>query len=122
MGGGSNGRHKDIKEIEREGSDVVCNVSLPSRSGNHGTNTDKQQRLQVCKNSCVRRIAGIKRVDWRRMDELREEIGQMLAEMDWTFGLDGENGKESRLIERARSEENRFAAVEIGGLCEERYQ
>ena len=35
----------------------------------------QQQRMQVCENNLVRRIAGVKRVDRRRMDELREEIG-----------------------------------------------
>ena len=34
----------------------------------------QQQRLQVCEKNLVRRIAGMKRVDRRRMDELREEI------------------------------------------------
>lgn len=34
-----------------------------------------QHRLQVCENNWVRRIAGVKRVDRRRMDELREEVG-----------------------------------------------
>ena len=38
--------------------------------------SEKQQhRLQVCENNWVRRIAGVKRVDRRRMDELREEVG-----------------------------------------------
>ena len=39
-GGGSNGRHKDIKEIEREGSDVVCNAGLPLQSGDSGTDRE----------------------------------------------------------------------------------
>ena len=34
-----------------------------------------QHRLQVCENNWVRRIAGVKRMDRRRMDELREEVG-----------------------------------------------
>ena len=34
-----------------------------------------QHRLQVCENNWVRRIGGVKRVDRRRMDELREEVG-----------------------------------------------
>ena len=33
-----------------------------------------QHRLQVCENNWVRRIVGVKRVDRRRMDELREEV------------------------------------------------
>ena len=34
-----------------------------------------QHRLQVCENNWVRRIAGVKRMDRRRMDELIEEVG-----------------------------------------------
>ena len=34
-----------------------------------------QHRRQECENNWVRRIAGVKRVDRRRMDELREEVG-----------------------------------------------
>ena len=38
--------------------------------------TEKHQhRLKVCENNWVSRIAGVKRVDRRRMDELRKEVG-----------------------------------------------
>ena len=38
--------------------------------------TEKQQeRLQVCGNNWVRRTAAVKRIDKRRMEELREEVG-----------------------------------------------
>ena len=38
--------------------------------------TEKQQeRLQVCENNWVRRIVGVKRIDKRRMEEMREEVG-----------------------------------------------
>ena len=38
--------------------------------------TEKQQEgLQVCENNCVRRIAGVKIINKRRMEELREEVG-----------------------------------------------
>ena len=40
--------------------------------------TEKQQqerRLHVCKNKWVRRIAGVKIIDKRRMEELRVEVG-----------------------------------------------
>ena len=36
--------------------------------------TERQQKVQVCKN-WVRRIVGVKTVDERRMDELRVEVG-----------------------------------------------
>ena len=35
----------------------------------------QQQRLQVCENNWVRKIAGVRRADRRRMVELREEKG-----------------------------------------------
>ena len=34
-----------------------------------------QEKLQVCKNDWVRRIAGLKRIDKQRMEELWEEVG-----------------------------------------------
>ena len=38
--------------------------------------TEKQQdKLQVCDNNWLRRIAGVTRIDKRRMEELREEVG-----------------------------------------------
>ena len=35
----------------------------------------QQEKLQVCENNWVRRIAGVTRIDNRRMEELREEEG-----------------------------------------------
>ena len=81
-GVGSNGRQKNIKKIEREGSDVVCNTGLPLWPGDMVALTERQQqRLQVCKNNWVRRIAGVKRVDRRKMDEPRVEIGVQMRSM-----------------------------------------
>ena len=34
-----------------------------------------QHKLQVCENNWTRRIAGVKRVERRRMKDLREEVG-----------------------------------------------
>ena len=34
-----------------------------------------QHKLQVCENNWIRRIAGVKRVERRRMKGLREEVG-----------------------------------------------
>ena len=39
----------------------------------------QQQRLQVCETNCFRRVTGVKRVERRRMDELREEIGGQMS-------------------------------------------
>ena len=58
--------------------------------------TDKQQnKLQVFENNWVRRIAGVDRIDKRRMEELREEAGvrasltKKLAKVGWTCGKNG---------------------------------
>ena len=41
--------------------------------------TEIEHRLQVCENNWVRRIASMKWVYKRRMDELREEIGVQMS-------------------------------------------
>ena len=43
----------------------------------------QQQRLQVCENNWVRRIAGVKRINKRRMEELREEVGVKESRGSW---------------------------------------
>ena len=35
----------------------------------------QQHKLQACENNRLRRIAGVKRVERRRMKDLREEVG-----------------------------------------------
>ena len=45
----------------------------------------QQQRLQVCENNWVRKIARVTRADRRRMVELREETG-VLEELDRETG------------------------------------
>ena len=37
--------------------------------------TEKQQKVQVCETSWIRRIVGVKRADKRKMNELRVEVG-----------------------------------------------
>ena len=39
------------------------------------TGLETTEKLQVCENNWIRRIMGVKRVDKRRMDELRMEVG-----------------------------------------------
>ena len=51
------------------------NTSLPMRHRDLGGDGNQQEKVQVCENGEVRRIAGIKRVDKRRTEELREDIG-----------------------------------------------
>ena len=41
--------------------------------------TEQQQKLQVCENKWVRRITGVARVERRRMNDLREEIGMQVT-------------------------------------------
>ena len=62
-----------------------------------------RHRLHVCENNWVRRIAGVKKVDRRRMDELREDVGiqkclmerLVKSEMKWAGHV--ERMKEDRL-------------------------
>ena len=58
----------------------------------------QQEKLQVCKNNWVRRIAGVKRINKRRMEKLREEVdvresheeaSKELAKVGWTHGEKG---------------------------------
>ena len=58
----------------------------------------RQEKLQVCKNNWVRRITRVKRINKRRMEELREEVGgresheeaaDELAKVGWTCGKNG---------------------------------
>ena len=39
------------------------------------TTTKQEERLQVCKSNWVRRTVGVKRINKRRMEGLREEVG-----------------------------------------------
>ena len=62
--------------------------------------TEKQkEKLQVSENNWVRRTAGVKRIDKRRMEELREEVGvkenltrklvRSWQKVGWTCGKNG---------------------------------
>ena len=98
--------------------------------------TEKHQhRLQVCENNWVRRIAGVKRVDRRRMDELREEVGiqkclmgrLVKSRMKWAGQV--ERMKEDRLPrmayvhqERGKRERERKTTYEMARLRRERHE
>ena len=46
--------------------------------------TDKQkEKLQVCENNWVRRLAEVKIIDKRRMEELMEEVGVEVSGGSW---------------------------------------
>ena len=42
-----------------------------------------QHKLHVCENNWIRRIAGVKRVERRRMKDLREEVGKFYSLYNW---------------------------------------
>ena len=73
-------RQNDIKIIESEsfGSCVMWTYLYSLETVEP---TERQQRLQVCENNWVRRIAGLKRVDRRRMNQLSLEIGVQMRMM-----------------------------------------
>ena len=63
---------------------------------NLGTDQLQQQRLQVCENNWVRKIARVMRADRRRMvvrdgsaEELDGETGEEQITVDWTRRKDG---------------------------------
>ena len=41
----------------------------------------RKERLQVCEKNWMRRIAGVKRIDKRRMEELSEEVGKIAEQL-----------------------------------------
>ena len=43
-----------------------------------------QHKLQVCENNWIRRIAGVRRLERRRMKDLREEVGTKACIVDRT--------------------------------------
>ena len=67
-----------------------------------------QHRLQVCENNWVRQIAGEKRMDRRRMDELR---GGWHTEV-----IDGKIGEESDEVGRTRRTNERGSTTK-DGIC-----
>ena len=65
----------DLKKTQGQGREHLCDTGMPVRNGNPGTDRTTQQRLQVCENNWVRKIARVTRADRRRMVELMEETG-----------------------------------------------
>ena len=63
------------KEIKRKGTGRVVTPAMLYGLEILPVSEKHQHRLQVYENNWVRQIAGVKRVERRRMDELREEIG-----------------------------------------------
>ncbi len=72
---GGNGGQKDFQKTEGK---VLDSCVVPAST--YGLETLAlselhQHRLQVCENNWIRRIARVKRVERRRMKDLREEVG-----------------------------------------------
>ena len=99
------------RKISRKLEEKVLMLCV-TQANHHGLETvalteRQQQRLQVCENNWVRRIAGVKRVDGRRMDEQREGVGVQMCltgrlvkcRLKWAGNLMGMG--EERMAKRA---------------------
>ena len=67
-----NGGQKDFQKTEGEVPGFLCGASW------YGLETlalSELHQLQVCENNWIRKIAGVRRVERRRMKDLREEVG-----------------------------------------------
>ena len=95
----------------------------------------QQQKLQVCENNWVRRTTRTKRVDRRRMNDLRKEVGMQCSltgrlvrkkqdEMGRPLGKNGckQTSKESRGGKTSRTQEKGKATAEMRGLHEEGHE
>ena len=53
------------------------NTCIHMRPRDHGGDRKTTREIaQICENNRVRRMAGVKRIDKRRMEELREKFGE----------------------------------------------
>ena len=90
----------------------------------------QQQRMQVCENNWVRKIARVTRADRRKMVELREETGVqssltvrlVRSILQWAGHVermaDGRLPKSAaELREQGRRRRSREANAEMGGPC-----
>ena len=94
----------------------------------------QQQKLQVYENNWVRRITRTKRVDRRRMNDLRKEVGMQCSltgrlvrsRMRWAGHLvrmDASKLEKRAEVEKAsRTLEKGKATAEMGGLREEGHE
>ena len=72
---GGNGGQKDSRKLKAK---VLDSCVVPAST--YGLETLAlselhQHKLRVCENNWIRRIAGVKRVERRRMKDLRQEVG-----------------------------------------------
>ena len=69
------GHQREELDIELEGKKLTQGDSFVYGTETLALTELQQQRLQVCENNWVRKIARVTRADRRRMVELREETG-----------------------------------------------
>lgn len=95
----------------------------------------QQQKLHICKNNWVRRMIRTKRVDGRRMNNLRKEVGiqssliltggLVRSRMRWAghfVSMDPGKLATSRGGETSRMHGKGKATAETGGLCDEGHE
>ena len=97
-----------VRGVFRYYDPVLMSCVIPLLSVNYDTDRYNYRCCRFARTNWVRRIAGVKRVDRRRMDELREEIcvqmrltGRLVkCRLRWAGQLvrmgGRENGKDSR--------------------------
>ena len=75
---------KRLKGKVGQGHGHLCHNGMAVRNGNLALSEQQPQRLEVCENNWVRKIARVTRADRRRVVELREETGvqRLLTERD----------------------------------------
>ena len=69
---GGNGGQKDFQKTEGGGPRFLCGACSIYGLETLVLSELNQHKLQVCENNWIRRIAGVKRVERRRMKDLRE--------------------------------------------------
>ena len=104
---GGDGGSADLKKTKGQGHEHLCDTGMHVRNGNIGMTELQQQRLQVCANNWVRKIARVTSAGRRIMVELREETGVQMSltekllrsRLQWTGH--GERMADDRLSTRA---------------------
>ena len=86
------GRPADLKKTKGQGHEHLCHTGMPVQNGNFGTDQtiQQQQRLQVCENNWVRKIARSSN-EGRDVsaEELDRETGEEQTTVGWTRRKDG---------------------------------
>ena len=105
------------------------NTSLPTRPRDHGDDGKTTRETASLREYWVRRTAGVKRIDKRRMEELREEVGVkesltrklVRSRLKWAGHTKSMEGERLMKTQSGGQKEKRKTVTEIGGLHEERF-